>query len=466
MASWFGSFTGGFAKGMSEQITKKEEDQAALTANSIANMYHNVQTKKKEMDIQKEAARGIVSQLGSFTFKDGTKFDDKQLITLASNPENAKIIIKKLEEDPKLFSKITPDFVKAAENAPAGKATEYLDNLFKIPVAAKEQTEALFNTAGKEGGFIDKLVAQNGYAQAAKAASKYGMSLEQLVGYQSITSRRDANMVGSIDFSKLAKPEKLDEYANEIQMNILNTSDIAEKEKLSVKLAEAKVVKASFDLGHKTTEEDKRSNLADQAQDPKATPAQRAIAKTALEQRVQMFHKHEANNDKVTAGNMITAASRGYMETLESLAPGKFIHTVGADGSIISQPKTVADDAVKQARAQAQNAVMSQFVTTDGKPKSMMAQAALISIGIKFDQNGKAIKAVPQNVVMSATSVESAAPAAAPTPASTSGPSGRTTPTPSTKVATQAEVRAYAASKNISETAAAQALKEAGYTIR
>lgn len=423
MASWFGSFAGGFAKGMTEQITKKEEDQAAMTANSIANMYHNVQEKRKLMDTQKEAARGIVSELGSFSFKDGTKFDDRQLITLASNPEMSKDIIKRLRDDPELSSRITPDFFKAAETAPSGvKASDYLDNLFKVPSVAKEQTQALFNAASTEGGLVDKLVARNGYAQAAKAASKYGMSLEQLVGYQSLGSKRDTTMIGDVDYSKLAKSKSLEQVESDTQISALNAKTPEDAQKATDKLAQIKIVKAATDLGHKKTEEDIRSDLVNQAQDPKKSPQERAIAAALVQQRVKLMHNPKDNNEeKVTQANLITIASRGFASTVESLAPGKFVTTSDMQGNISVTPKTIADPQMKAAYAQSRNAIIAEFTSADGKPKSATARNALVSIGVTFDQDGKAIKAKPDNVLMSAvpTPVEATAPAA---PAPRGGP--------------------------------------------
>lgn len=404
MASWFGSFAGGFAKGMSEQITKKEEEQAAITANSIANMYHNVQEKKKQMETQKEAARGIVSELGSFTFKDGTKFDDRQLITLASNPEMSKDIIKRLRDDPELSARITPDFFKAAETAPAGvKASEYLDNLFKVPSVAKEQTQALFNAASQEGGLVDKLVAQNGYAQAAKAAAKYGMSLEQLVGYQSVMSKRDTTMIGDVDYSKLAKSKTMDQVESDAQVAALNAKTPDDAQKAADKLAQIKVVKAATDLGHKKTEEDIRSELVNQAQDPNRTAQERAIAAALVQQRVKLMHNpKEGNEDKVTQANLITIASRGFASTVESLAPGKFVTSSDMQGNITVTPKGIADAQMKAAYAQSRNAIINEFTNPDGMPKSVTARNALVSIGVQFDPNGKAIQAKPDNVLMAA----------------------------------------------------------------
>jgi hypothetical protein len=161
-------------------------------------------------------------------------------------------------------------------------------------------------------------------------------------------------------------------------------------------------------------EEQKRSKLADDAQDPTKTPAQRTQAAVLLQQRIKMMsNPKEDNAEKISASNYITSATRGYMETLNDLAPGKFIHTVGVNGEVVSNlaPKVVADDAVKLARAQAQNAVTSQYVGKDGKPKSNMDRMALLAIGVKFDEDCKAIKAVPKNVIAAPPADAPAAPA-------------------------------------------------------
>lgn len=404
MASWFGSFVGGFAKGLSEQIAKKEEDQAAATAASVANMYHNVQEKKKELNKQKEEYRAVVSELGAFTFKGGSKFNDQQLITLATNPEVAKDIVKRLRDDPELSTRLTPDFFKAAESAPAGvKAADYMDQLFKVQAAATAQTKELFNTASKGGGLVDQLVAGNGYAQAQKAAAKYGMSLEQLIGYQEITTKRAPTMMGEMDYSQLAKSKTFEQIESDAQVKALNAKTPEEKQAATNNLAKIKIAKQATDLGHKTTEEDIRSDLVNQAQDPKKSPQERALAAALVQQRVKlMANPKDGNEDKITQSNLITIASRGFASTVESLAPGKFVTSTDMQGNITVTPKSIADPQMKMAYAQSRNAMIAEFTTPDGKPKSATSRNALVSIGVTFDQDGRAIKATPENVLMSA----------------------------------------------------------------
>ena len=432
MASWFGSFAGGFSKGMVETITEKEKEQAAITANSIANMYHNVQEKKKDLDKQKEQYRGTVSELGSFVFKDGAKFNDQQLITLASNPEMAKDIVKRLRDDPELSTRLTPDFFKAAANAPTGvKASDYMDQLFQVRAASTDQTKELFNTAAKGGGIVDNLVAGKGYAEATKAAAKYGMSLEQLIGYQDLNTKKPPNMMGEMDYSKLAKTKSFDQVESDAQLQALNATTPQEQQDAANKLAKIKVAKQAVDLGHKKTEEDIRSDLVNQAQDPNKTAQERAIAAALVQQRVKlMANPKENNEEKVTQANLITVASRGFASTVESLAPGKFVTSSDLQGNITITPKGIADTQMKTAYAQSRNAIINEFTTPDGTPKSVTAKNALISIGVTFDQNGKAVQAKPENVLMGTPTTPT--PAA---PATRGGPAQSKPATPATATA-------------------------------
>lgn len=417
MASWFGSFAGGFAKGMVETITEKEKEQAAMTAASVQNMYHNVQEKKKELAKQAEQYRGTVSELGSFVFKGGTKFNDQQLITLASNPEMAKDIVKRLRDDPELSARLTPDFFKAAASAPTNvNAADYMDQLFKVKAVASDQTKELFNASNKEGSIVDKLVAGNGYAQAQKAAAKYGMTLEQMVGYQSLETKRAPNMIGEMDYSQLAKTKGFDDVVSQTKLEYVNADTEDAKKQAAAKLATLNTADAAMKLAGKTTEEDKRSKLADEAQDPTRTAQQRAISAALLQQRVKMMSNPKENNEeKVTQANLITVASRGFASTVESLAPGKFITSTDMQGNITVVPKGIADNQMKAAYSQARNGIINEFTTPDGKPKSVTARNALVSIGVQFDADGKAIPAKPESVLMGT------APAApAPAPAATS----------------------------------------------
>lgn len=396
MASWFGSFAAGFSKGIVEQIAEKEKEQAAATAASIKNMYHNVQEKKKEIAKQAEEYRSTVSELGSFAFKDGAKFDDRQLITLASNPEMAKDIVKRLRDDPELSSRLTPDFFKAATNAPTGvKASDYMNELFTVKAMAEDKTRALFNTAKEGGGIVDNLVAGNGYAKAQKAAAAYGVSLEELVGYQTINTKKSLNMMGEMDYSKLAKTKGYEQVKGELVLQHAQTPAGPDKDKLALQLAELAASAAKAEAAKPISHEQEMSNLINQIQN--ATSKEEASLYTArLNQRKALYRNpKEADQEKQSYGNALTTVGKAYSNTLISLVGDKsdaFIWTSDINGNLNATPSKVDPGYAKQAMAQAKIALIPQFTKPDGTAIDDRAKNGLLSIGVFFDRDGKVIK--------------------------------------------------------------------------
>jgi hypothetical protein len=396
MASWFGSFAAGFSKGIVEQIAEKEKEQAAATAASVKNMYHNVQEKKKEIAKQAEEYRGIVSELGTFTFKDGAKFDDRQLITLASSPEIAKDIVKRLRDDTELSKRLTPDFFKAAANAPTGvKASEYMDQLFTVRAMAEDKTKALFNTSKEGGGIVDNLVAGNGYAKAQKAAAAYGVTLEQLVGYQSLDTKRTPSMMGEMDYSQLAKTKGFEQVKGELVLQHAQTPEGPDKDKLAKQLAGLAASAAMAEAAKPISHEQEMSNLINQIQNAK-TKEEASLYTARLNQRKALYRNpKETDQEKQSYGNAITTVGKAYSNTLISLVGERsdaFIWTSDINGNLNATPSKVDPGYAKQAMAQAKIALIPQFTKPDGTAIDDRAKNGLLSIGVFFDRDGKVIK--------------------------------------------------------------------------
>lgn len=413
MASWFGSFAAGFSKGIVEQIAEKEKEQAAVTAASIKNMYHNVQEKKKEISKQAEEYRGIVSELGTFTFKDGAKFDDKQLITLASSPEIAKDIVKRLRDDTELSKRLTPDFFKAAANAPTGvKAADYMDQLFTVRAMAEDKTKALFNTSKEGGGIVDNLVAGNGYAKAQKAAAAYGMTLEQLVGYQEINTKRTPSLMGEMDYSQLAKTKGYEQVKGELVLQHAQTPEGPEKDKLAKQLAGLAASAAMAEAAKPISHEQEMSNLINQIQNAKSKE-EASLYTARLNQRKALYRNpKETDQEKQSYGNAITTVGKAYSNTLISLVGDRsdaFIWTSDINGNLNATPSKVDPGYAKQAMAQAKIALIPQFTKPDGTAIDDRAKNGLLSIGVFFDRDGKVIK--PEVVYLPASDKNKTPPA-------------------------------------------------------
>lgn len=396
MASWFGSFSAGFSKGIVEQIAEKEKEQAAMTAASIKNMYHNVQEKKKEIAKQADEYRGIVSELGTFTFKDGAKFDDRQLITLASSPEIAKDIVKRLRDDTELSKRLTPDFFKAAANAPTGvKASDYMDQLFTVRAMAEDKTKALFNTSKEGGGIVDNLVAGNGYAKAQKAAAAYGVTLEQLVGYQNLDTKRTPSLMGEMDYSQLAKTKGYEQVKGELILQHTQTPEGPDKDKLAKQLAGLAASAAMAEAAKPISHEQEMSNLINQIQNAKSKE-EASLYTARLNQRKALYRNpKETDQEKQSYGNAITTIGKAYSNTLIDLVGAKsdaFIWTSDINGNLNATPSKVDPGYAKQAMAQAKIALIPQFTKPDGTAIDDRAKNGLISIGVFFDRDGKVIK--------------------------------------------------------------------------
>jgi hypothetical protein len=441
MASWFGSFSAGFSKGIVEQIAEKEKEQAAMTAASIKNMYHNVQEKKKEIAKQADEYRGIVSELGTFTFKDGAKFDDRQLITLASSPEIAKDIVKRLRDDTELSKRLTPDFFKAAANAPTGvKASDYMDQLFTVRAMAEDKTKALFNTSKEGGGIVDNLVAGNGYAKAQKAAAAYGVTLEQLVGYQNLDTKRTPSLMGEMDYSQLAKTKGYEQVKGELILQHTQTPEGPDKDKLAKQLAGLAASAAMAEAAKPISHEQEMSNLINQIQNAKSKE-EASLYTARLNQRKALYRNpKETDQEKQSYGNAITTIGKAYSNTLIDLVGAKsdaFIWTSDINGNLNATPSKVDPGYAKQAMAQAKIALIPQFTKPDGTAIDDRAKNGLISIGVFFDRDGKVIKpevvylpSSGSNAPPAAGSPRLGAPRPAPAPAAPAAPAPAASVTP------------------------------------
>jgi hypothetical protein len=85
---------------------------------------------------------------------------------------------------------------------------------------------------------------------------------------------------------------------------------------------------------------------------------------------------------------------------------------------------------MKMAYAQSRNAMINEFTNPDGKPKSVTSRNALVSIGVTFDKDGRAVKATPENVLMSALPTPVNPPAASPAAPAASTRGGPMAPQP------------------------------------
>jgi hypothetical protein len=453
MAFVLSSFLGGMAKGATDYIDEQQKlnaDSMSLSVKSMVKDYADYQKTTKE---QKDMMKQTVRELSGISFSDGI-LSDEQLIAMAAKPEQAKIILEKIKNDPEVTGRISKNFITALEGTPTGvKPEEYINSLFKTAKATDEQVQAAFGPK-QTGSFLDRLAGKNSLTQAQKEAAQYGVSLEDLLGARSGAARA-VTASAKVDLSVLAKEKTFSDMEDKAKINLyqaqrpdpktgaapseeqvkIATENLAqitainakpkdaetvlidkiqdpktppeERDKLTAKLLERQKLSNGK---HISSEAEIRTGLVNQIQDPTTTPAKRKALQIELDQRKALLDpkKDNANQEKITQANYITIASRALSSTVEAALPaGSMTTTVNLDGTVSMQPSSlVKGDAFDKAVVAAKSGVIKEFTTPDGKPKSELHKNGLISIGVTFDDMGKAV--VPTAPVRAAFEVPAA----------------------------------------------------------
>jgi len=440
MAFVLSSFLGGMAKGATDYIDEQQKlnaDSMSLSVKSMVKDYADYQkTTKEQKDIMKQTVR----ELSGISFSDGV-LSDEQLIAMAAKPEQAKLILEKIKNDPEVTGRISKNFITALDGTPTGvKPEEYINSLFKTAKATDEQVQAAFGPK-QTGSFLDRLAGKNSLAQAQKEAAQYGVSLEDLLGARSGAAKA-VTASAKVDLSVFAKQKTFSDMEDRALVNLYQSkqpdpktgaapdeaqvtaateqlaritaikelnkpTDIetglinkiqdpntppADKEKFTAQLRERQSL--SKDV-HRPSEAEIRTNLVNQIQDPTTPPNKRKGLQIELAQRQALLDpkKDNANQDKITQANYITIASRALATTVEAALPaGSLTTTVNLDGTVSMQPSTmVKGDAFDKAVVAAKSGVIKEFTTPDGMPKSELHKNGLLSIGVTFDSTGKPI---------------------------------------------------------------------------
>jgi hypothetical protein len=100
--------------------------------------------------------------------------------------------------------------------------------------------------------------------------------------------------------------------------------------------------------------------------------------------------------DKISQTNLIQVATRTRATTIEQkLPPGQLITTTDAQGNVTMTLRDLSQgDLFRQGDAIAANAIIKEMAKPDGTPRSEMHKNAMMSVGIRFDDAGKAIRPV------------------------------------------------------------------------
>jgi len=394
MAFRLSSFLGGAAKGATELIEEREKENALQIKDSIKNMYHNYAEYRKETEKKKEEIRETVGSLRSFKFSDGV-LDDKELIALASDLPTAKSIAEEFRKNPEKLEGLSKSFIKSTGKIPEGMTfNDYVNQYGKVSKMGAAEFEQA--AAGKEEGFLNKMVYGNNVTKIRNAAAKYGVSAEELYNVGATKGSKAFPALLEVDYAKLQKTPEFKDLKDKSQVLLLKAKQTGTDEEILKASQNFAIVLATDTLGKnekkdKLTQADIEIDYGKRvlnATDPKEKNKLIAELRAQQDLWANPSLKKLTEGEKVTTGNKLTAYKGIVNSTIENyLPPGSFIIKENGDLEV----KELGQSAKFAQGKQAGREAAIRFGTNpDGKPKSIQDQLALASIGVQFDENGKA----------------------------------------------------------------------------
>lgn len=511
MASFFQAFATGAATTLTESIKKEEKNAkelAATQASVLLDNYTKVKdAREKQSSKMKDDALFLKSQFPTVSNDD--------LVLAATNPSAVAALRARAAQadwDPSVLK--FSDFAQLTSTSTGKDVDTLVNNMYDTSTAKASPAEA-----NKSMSLIQRITAGTKDEELKRIVSPLGLDVDQLRGAMNF---KPAIPEGKVKYNlgALATPS-YDAQFKQAKLAVVKAQE--DKDPVALAKASTKVaafvvaealtktesltneqiqsnlvtkiqaekdpkVKAELELelnnrqkllapDRKVTEADIRTDIANRIIEAKKTgdTKQAALLTGELKQREQLLDKQETNQEKISAANYISAATKGVASAVQdSMPPGSLITITNPDGSTSVTLKDLASEKLyRQGINNGRTAVIAQMTNQDGKPKSELHKVALISIGVVFDSNGVArlpsttagTPPPPAPVVTPAPAAPVPAPAkqsapapAAPAPAPKSLPAG-------TKTATMAEVNRYAAEKKLTPAQVITDLKNNGYTI-
>lgn len=455
------AFLGGAATTLTENIKRdekiaREEEKNAreLAATQAALLIENhtkvKDAREKQASKTKEDALFLKAQFPTVSNDD--------LVLAATNPSAVAALRARAGQpdwDPSVVK--FGDFAKLTSTNTGADVDALVNNMYEMSVAKAAPSEANKNVAIAESttdrqlrkmltplGFdVDELKASMKYKpkmpegkvefnlgvlstpsydaqlKQAKLAVVQAQQANDPVALEKASTKLSAFVVA--EALNRTEPPSNEQIQSNLVTQIQNEKDPQVKAKLQQQLKQRQQLLAPPPVEKKITEADIRTDLANRILEATQMGDKRTadLLRGELKQRTLLLDKQETSSEKISAANLISASTKGVASAIQDvMTPGSFVVVTGADGSTTIQPKDLAASGLyKQGVKNGRTAVISQYTGSDGKPKSELHKAALISIGVVFDKNNVARlpneEAPPAPVVTPAP----AAPPAPPAPA-------------------------------------------------
>lgn len=426
--NFFQAFATGAATTLTESIKKEEKNARELAASQASVLLDNYtkvkDAREKQSSKMKDDVLFLKSQFPTVSNDD--------LVMASTNPSAIAALRARAAQpdwDPSVVK--FSDFAQLTSTSTGKDVDTLVNSMYDMSVAKAAPAEA-----NKSMSLIQRITAGTKDQELKRIVSPLGLDVDQLKGamnfkpkipegevkfnlgvlstpsYEAqfkqaklavVKAQEDKDPVALAKASTkvaafvvaeaLTKTETLTN--EQIQSNLVTKIQAEKDPKVKADLElELKNRQKLLATDKKVTEADIRTDLASRIIEAKkiGDTKQVSLLTGELKQRELLLDKQETNTEKISAANYISAATKGVASAIQdSMPPGSFITITNVDGSTSVQPKDLASEKLyRQGVTNGRTAVISQMTGPDGRPKSELHKAALMSIGVVFDSNGVA----------------------------------------------------------------------------
>lgn len=405
------AFLGGAAEGLSTEIEKAEKsakEEAMLRVKKLSESYEETRKANRELTNSLKAEKDWITA----TYSDATP---EQIAYLQGSPA-ALQALKKMKDPTKISLN---DVISIASGNESNAAIQ--DRIAVMPEVANKVSAAVKNQYRSGlGGVVDQIAEGTGETAERRFARAMGTDIETL---QKTKLMERPTVAGKFDMAKTLAPEEFKDIKDKAQVDLLAAQESNDPKAVKAAVEKVARINAIESMGkfEKKTNEQVQSDLVTEIQKKQAAgDKQGAATATALLRQRQALMKApkdegKTDADKISQANLIQTATRTRATTIEQvLPPGQLITSTDAQGNVTMTLRDLTQgDLFRRGDAIAANAVIKEMTKPDGMPRSEMHKNAMMSVGVRFDDAGKAIKpVVPELPVKGAKATPSAIPVA------------------------------------------------------
>jgi hypothetical protein len=435
----FSSFAAGAAEAVVDTLRKDEEEASKVGVYGVKALkenYDKVMADNRKLEDKLLKNRSLLK-----TF-DGTA-TDAELFAAATNDAYMELAIEAAKANPATFK--VGDVVKIREANASNKSFEEAMKAYtSVPEVSKIARQAEGVAVDKDTNFFAKI--RKGASDRAgtraeeQTAKAMGVSLEKLRAAEGF-KRPEFDTGAEFDLTKFQKPKEFKDIKDRAQVDLLAAQESGEPNAVNAATEKIARINTIESIGKvdKKTDAQIQSDLVTEIQQKQAAGDKQGVATaTALLRQRQALMKApgadgKTDADKISQTNLIQVATRTRATTIEQkLPPGQLITTTDAQGNVTMTLRDLSQgDLFRQGDAIAANAIIKEMAKPDGTPRSEMHKNAMMSVGIRFDDAGKAIRPVVPELPAKGGKTPPPPPPPPPAAAPTAAPA-RGGPTPAT----------------------------------